>query len=219
MFEGLVVPDFSLILFFFIIFAICSLSVIGLLVSKSRNKSVVGENGQANLSPWSGENELSKGSSGSPVSKSISDNQFPENSVVEKTAGSLKLTMDFNNFEKSDLFLELETNKNIAKTPPGGKMIPFQTSAWDRSLYEVDALPTVILKELKDAYIDIRLANELVWLSDFVFHAGQGMEESYLKLCRSIGEHLDTAIFQAIDHSENLCEPAKLLFFGRECKS
>lgn len=99
-------------------------------------------------------------------------------------------------FEKSELFLEIETNIATAKNPFTGKLLPFQTNVWDRSLYEIDILPANTLKELHEAYTDIRVTNELVWLSEVVGHIGKGMEGSYLKLCTSIADRLDRVMLQ-----------------------
>jgi hypothetical protein len=99
-------------------------------------------------------------------------------------------------FEKSELFLEIETNASTAKTPWTGKLLPFQTCIWESSPSEVDSLPLDTVKELNEAYVDIRLANNLVWLSDLIGRIGKDTEESYLKLCLNISELFDKVIHE-----------------------
>ncbi len=116
--------------------------------------------------------------------------------TMEKTADSSLQTNTASHFEKSELLLEIKSNKSIAKAQFTGKLLPFQTGAWDRSFYEAFTLPVDSLKELSEAYIDIRLANELVWLSEVVGHTRKEIEESYLKLRTSIADRLDKALMQ-----------------------
>ncbi len=99
--------------------------------------------------------------------------------------------------EKSELFLEIENNAAMARLPWSGQLLPFRTTSWDRSLYEIDTLPMGTLKDLREAYAYIRLANELVWLSEVVSKTGKEMEENYRKLCTSIAECLDRAIVRS----------------------
>jgi hypothetical protein len=115
--------------------------------------------------------------------------------TLEETGGSSVRTKTVSHFENSELFLEIETNIATAKAQWTGKLLPFQTSAWDSSLYEVDSLPAGKLNDLNEAYVDIRLANELVWLSEVVGHIGKEIKESYVKLCSNIAERLDRARF------------------------
>ena len=97
-------------------------------------------------------------------------------------------------FETSELILEIKNNSATAKTPWSGKLISFKTDAWDHRSSEEDFLPAGAMEELDEAYVYIRLANKLVWLSEDLGRSSQDIGENYLKICTNISEHLDMAM-------------------------
>jgi hypothetical protein len=110
--------------------------------------------------------------------------------MTEEAEESCAPTKNINQFEKSELFLEIEANIATAKAPWTGKLLSFQTTVEESNLSEVDSLPMDVAKELNEAYIDIRLANRIVWLSEVAGQISKEMEESYVTLCANIAEHL-----------------------------
>jgi hypothetical protein len=95
---------------------------------------------------------------------------------------------------KSDFLKELETNLAIATTSWADKLIPFQTSCWDAKHGEGDPLLTTYHQELIQLYVDIGLANNIVWLATEIGHRSSDLDDSYIKLCASIADSLKRVI-------------------------
>ena len=105
-------------------------------------------------------------------------------------------------FTCPDLFTEVQTNAAIARAPQTGTLSAFETAAWDGRLSAPGSLQKDTEDQLNEAYIDIELANRLVWLSEVAGRVTKEMAESYTRLCTSIAERLDTAISQATAGTE-----------------
>lgn len=91
---------------------------------------------------------------------------------------------------KSEIIKELETNLEIATTPWAGKLTLFQTTAWDNNNVKTESRLSDIQEEISQVYIDIRLANSIVWLSNEVGHRSADLDESYKQLCVKIAERI-----------------------------
>lgn len=91
----------------------------------------------------------------------------------------------------SDLLVEVKNNLKIATEPGTNKLLPFQTQVWDVCRYEIGKLPGNHHQDLEQAYIDIRLANSIVWLSTEFSRRTPNLDENYMKLCTSITGRLD----------------------------
>ena len=91
---------------------------------------------------------------------------------------------------KSNLFTELEINLTVATLPWTDKLLPFQTSVWDSKHGEGEPLMITHLYELIQLYVDIGLANNIVWLATELGHRSKELDESYIKLCKGIAERI-----------------------------
>lgn len=91
----------------------------------------------------------------------------------------------------SDLATELKNNLEIATRPVAGRLIPFQSSAWDARQYEVDKLSATLRDDLEQLYTDIRLANSIVWVSTEFNRRTPTLDENYMRLRTSITERLN----------------------------
>jgi hypothetical protein len=100
--------------------------------------------------------------------------------VPEKQAGILK----------TDLILEIEGNLAIAGRPISGKMVPFQTKCWDSKHGESDLFLNAHYQDLIQLYVDIGLANNIVWLATEINHRSKELDESYVRLCSGIVENI-----------------------------
>ena len=109
---------------------------------------------------------------------------------VEGVGVKVLVPKTMNQSSKSDIFKELESNLTIAIAPWGGKLIPFQTTFWDGDHLKVEPFLVNNQEEITQAYIDIRLANSLVWLSKEVGHQSVDLDKSYKQLCAKIAERL-----------------------------
>ncbi len=91
---------------------------------------------------------------------------------------------------KSDFVKELETNLAIATIPWADKLLRFQTSSWDSLHGEGEPSMGMQSQEIIQLYVDIGLANNIVWLSTEIGHRSRELDESYIKLCAVIAERL-----------------------------
>ena len=90
-----------------------------------------------------------------------------------------------------DLLAEAKNNRRIATELWTGKLLPFQTNVWDTSQGEVFRLPRNLREDLTQAYVDMRLANSIVWLSMELGRRSHNLDENYMKLCANIAVRLD----------------------------
>ena len=93
-----------------------------------------------------------------------------------------------NELSKSDIMKELETNLVIATTPWCNKVLPFQTSSWDSGHGEGEVLLASHIHKIIQLYIDIGLANNIVWMATEIGHRSEELDESYIRLCTNIAE-------------------------------
>lgn len=105
---------------------------------------------------------------------------------------TLEVTSDLSRIEKPAALVEIETNLAIATTPWNGKPTPFKTEVWDKNSSEFNLLRAGLQSEITGAYIDMRLANEIVWLLTELGSKNRDVEKSYIKLCGKIAESLQS---------------------------
>ena len=90
-----------------------------------------------------------------------------------------------------NLAAEVENNRQIAIQPWTGKLLPFETGVWDTSRDGVSTLPVNLSEDLTQAYVDMRLANSIVWLATELGRRSQNLDDNYMKLCTNITTRLD----------------------------
>ena len=110
--------------------------------------------------------------------------RFIKRPEVTSVVEPLKLTA-------ADLLAEVKHNHKLATEPLTGRLLSFQTGVWDARQYEFDKFPANLRDELERVYNDIRLANNLVWVSTEFNRRTPNLDEKYRKLCASIAERLD----------------------------
>ena len=91
-----------------------------------------------------------------------------------------------NESSKSDIVKELEINLSIATTLWSDKLLPFQTTSWYSKHTEDEPLLASHIQTLIQLYIDVGLANDIVWMDTEFGHRSKELDESYMKLCASI---------------------------------
>lgn len=97
----------------------------------------------------------------------------------------------------SDLVAELKYDLEIASQRWAGELLPFQTSVWDTDHSRFIEVSPGVREDLEQAYIDMRLANNIVWLSKELGRKTGDMDKSYRKLCSQIAARLEkTAVTQ-----------------------
>ncbi len=93
-----------------------------------------------------------------------------------------------------DLVAEVENNRRIAIEPWTGNLVAFQTGVWEANRDEVHTLPASLREDLNHAYLDMRLANSIVWLSTELGRRSPNLDDNYVKLCTSIAAKLDKVV-------------------------
>jgi hypothetical protein len=89
---------------------------------------------------------------------------------------------------------ELETNLTISTAIWRDKPIPFKTACWDNKPEKVEPNLASHLQDLIQLYVDISLANNVVWLATELGHRSKELDESYLKLCSGIADRIKNII-------------------------
>lgn len=89
------------------------------------------------------------------------------------------------------LFAEVENNHRIATEPWTGELRLFQTDVLDASQAETHRLPANLQEDLIQAYVDMHLANNIVWLSTELGLRSRNLDKNYMKLCASVAARLD----------------------------
>lgn len=102
--------------------------------------------------------------------------------------------------KKSEALTELEINLAIASKPITDKLVSFRTTVWNTKRSEFNTLEKELLGELTEAYVDMLLANNLVWLGSEIGRESSDLNSGYLKLSNKIAERL-TRIMPAIRDS------------------
>jgi len=103
--------------------------------------------------------------------------------------------------EPSRGLLEIQTNLRIAVTPWSGTPLPFETRVWDTNSSEFDSLGTQHREDLAQAYVDMSLANQIVWVWTELGSASKDLELSYRSLCSKIAERLTQWIKRTADRT------------------
>lgn len=89
-----------------------------------------------------------------------------------------------------ELLDEIETNYRIANNHSAARLLPFQISIWESGKYAFGRLGTGLQRDLAQAYIDMRLANNIVWLATDLGRKNASIEEHYVALCLKIAARL-----------------------------
>jgi hypothetical protein len=92
--------------------------------------------------------------------------------------------------KKSDVLIELENNLTIASRPMTNKLENFRMEVWNNKRSEFDILTQEIRGELTEAYTDMLLANNVVWLVTELGRNSQDLITSYNKLSNKVAERL-----------------------------
>jgi hypothetical protein len=91
---------------------------------------------------------------------------------------------------KPDALREIEQNFSIANMPMTGRLTNFQTNVWNTHRSEFNVLDRELLSELTESYIDMLLANNVVWLAMELKRESPDLNASYIKLSNKVAERL-----------------------------
>ncbi len=92
--------------------------------------------------------------------------------------------------KKSDALIELENNLSIASRPMTNQLVSFHIDVWNNKRSEFNLLTPETRGELTEAYVDMLLANNIVWLVTELGRNSQDLIASYYKLSNKVAERL-----------------------------
>lgn len=92
------------------------------------------------------------------------------------------------------LLAELDQNRKTARFSSGSKLVPLQTEAWDACQNMLHKLDPQLRDNLDSVYADIRVLNQLVWLSSEFHRSSREMVSQYGDLSLIIAKKLDQIV-------------------------
>ena len=81
----------------------------------------------------------------------------------------------------ADLLTEVENNLKTATEPWMDRLLPFQVHAWDTNQDEINRLTIDLRHDLAQAYLDMKQANDIVWMATELGHRGFAFAIGYMK--------------------------------------
>jgi hypothetical protein len=90
----------------------------------------------------------------------------------------------------SPAFKELQNNLSIAKRPLTNHLVNFEMTIWNTRRSEFSAVNETLMRELTEAYVDMNLANNVVWLVMELGRDSQDLKDSYSSLKNKVSERL-----------------------------
>jgi hypothetical protein len=121
-----------------------------------------------------------------PVSVSLAEDTLEK--YLAKTQGPQAVTTAPP--QNGAAIIELEKNLEIALLPTPEKLINFQTDVWNTRRSEFNLANNKLLGELTEAYVDMLLANNIVWLVTELGRDSPDLRISYTNLKNKVAERL-----------------------------
>ena len=92
------------------------------------------------------------------------------------------------------LLVELEKNHELSIESRSDKLLPFQTHTWDVSPDALKMLSVNLQWELTQAYLDMYIANNIIWFLDEFDRKSPVLDNQYGKMCNQIAAKLSRII-------------------------
>ena len=92
---------------------------------------------------------------------------------------------------RQGLLAEIQENRATAGRPWSDRPLPFKNAAWDDVSGGIFQCGADLREELIQAYTDIGLANNIVWLADDLGRRSDSLDKHYRQLCQSIAGRLE----------------------------
>jgi len=118
----------------------------------------------------------------------IADDLQPDDAVLEQNNTSQLIPASIDSLDK--ICLELENNLSIAIQSSSDKPLLFQTEIWNTQRDAYDILSLDQFRQLTDVYVDMRLANDTIWLINELGTESIDLKNNHIKLKNAIAERL-----------------------------
>lgn len=106
------------------------------------------------------------------------------------------------NRKPDSVLSEIEANLAIASRPTSSPLVNYQTDIWNTRRNEFSVLGQEILRDLTEAYVDMLLANNIVWLVTELKRDSKELSSSYFRLSAKVAERLQRAML-AIEKTQS----------------
>ena len=127
-------------------------------------------------------------------SKAKDDKQSREETFERENDESVTVVEQADPMVIDQLLAELEKNHALSAEPRPDKPEPFQTDIWDANSNVPNILTASLKWELTQAYVDISLANNVIWFLKEFGVASPVLSEQYKELCDRISTSLGKVI-------------------------
>lgn len=111
------------------------------------------------------------------------DNRLQAYLETKRSAAAVKTSL-------SPALQELESNLAIATTPVTSNLVNFKVEIWNTRSSEFNALNADLMAELLEAYVDMMLANNVVWLVTELGRESPHLKDSYTQLSTKVAQRL-----------------------------
>jgi hypothetical protein len=91
----------------------------------------------------------------------------------------------------SPALTEINNNLLLAKRPATKTLENFQTDIWKTQRSEFNIISAELMGDLTEVYVDMMLANNIVWLVMELGRDSPDLRDSYNNLCHKVAERLD----------------------------
>ena len=92
------------------------------------------------------------------------------------------------------ILLELKENCKLSIESSSEKLLPFQTNTWDGNHNVLDMISADLKWELAQAYLDMYVANNIIWFFKEFDRQSPVLDEQYVKICNQISARLSKII-------------------------
>jgi hypothetical protein len=149
----------------------------------------------------------------SPAEEAQTDQaaELPE-SPAESYRRVEKSFADLPTDERLQVYLDMRRKSSAAKTPPSPALTEinnnllqakrpatktlenFQTDVWKNQRSEFNIISAELMGDLTEVYVDMMLANNIVWLVMELGRDSPDLRDSYNNLCHKVAERLDSIL-------------------------
>lgn len=113
----------------------------------------------------------------------VGDDRLQVYLETKRSAAAVKTSL-------SPALQELEVNLAIASAPVTSNLVNFKVEIWNTRSSEFNVVNADLMAELLEAYVDMMLANNVVWLVTELGRESSHLKDSYTQLSTKVAQRL-----------------------------